>query len=257
MDLKTLRETFFPEKLTCSLCRREIFGDSPFCKDCLDALPRNDGAICDHCGRKTSARVSYCDSCREKNLSFDVARSPFLYEPPVSYALQKLKYDNAKYFARDFAPELVRTYLAEFWTCDAVVFTPMTGKREKKRGYNQAKLLAEAFSERTGIPLLTDVLYKKRETESQVGMTQKERFINLSGSFGVRHSREVAGKNVLLVDDVLTTGATAECCAAALRRAGAERVCVLTVASVPDRSARTLRESGDPAEDPRGEATVS
>ena len=119
----------------------------------------------------------------------------------------------------------------------------MTEKRKKTRGYNQAELLANAFSLKTHIPVLSDVLYKRRDTESQVNMTQKERLMNLSGSFGVRNSGAIKGKSVLFIDDVLTTGATADCCAFALKRAGAASVFVLTVASVSDRSAKIGKES--------------
>lgn len=245
--LKELKEILFPRALTCSLCRREVFHDEPFCKECISSLPYNDGPICDHCGRKTSSAAAYCDSCREKNIQFDKARSPFCYEKPISYALQRLKYENAKFLAEDLAPYLVRTYLTEFWTVDCIVFAPMTEKRKKARGYNQAELLVNAFSGKTNIPVLPDVLYKRRETESQVNMTQKERLMNLSGSFGVRNAGSVKGKSVLFIDDVLTTGATADCCAFALKRAGAASVYVLTAASVPDRSAKIKKESGDPA----------
>lgn len=245
--LKELKEILFPRTLTCSLCRREVFHGEPFCKECISSLPYNDGPICDHCGRKTSSAAAYCDSCREKNIQFDKARSPFCYEKPISYALQRLKYENAKFLAEDLAPYLVRTYLTEFWTVDCIVFAPMTEKRKKARGYNQAELLANAFSGKTNIPVLPDVLYKRRETESQVNMTQKERLMNLSGSFGVRNAGSVKGKSVLFIDDVLTTGATADCCAFALKRAGAASVYVLTAASVPDRSAKIKKESGDPA----------
>lgn len=241
--LKELKEILFPRALTCSLCRREVFHDEPFCKECISSLPYNDGPICDHCGRKTSSSAAYCDSCREKNIRFDKARSSFCYEKPISYALQRLKYENAKFLAEDLAPYLVRTYLTEFWTVDCIVFAPMTEKRKKTRGYNQAELLANAFSLKTHIPVLSDVLYKRRDTESQVNMTQKERLMNLSGSFGVRNSGEIKGKSVLFIDDVLTTGATADCCAFALKRAGAASVFVLTVASVSDRSAKIGKES--------------
>ena len=241
--LKELKEILFPRALTCSLCRREVFHGEPFCKQCIASLPYNDGPICDHCGRKTSSAAAYCDSCREKNIQFDKARSPFCYEKPISYALQRLKYENAKFLAEDLAPYLVRTYLTEFWTVDCIVFAPMTEKRKKARGYNQAELLVNAFSGKTNIPVLPDVLYKRRETESQVNMTQKERLMNLSGSFGVRNAGSVKGKSVLFIDDVLTTGATADCCAFALKRAGAASVYVLTAASVPDRSAKIGKES--------------
>ena len=112
------------------------------------------------------------------------------------------------------------------WNFDRLIPVPLGRRREAKRGYNQAALLAESISRKTRIPVEADCLIRSRETQSQVGLPSAERMKNVAGAFAaaVRPAR-----SVLLVDDVCTTGATLQSCAAALRAAGAESVSALTL----------------------------
>ncbi|MBO4323595.1 MAG: ComF family protein [Clostridia bacterium] len=229
---RALREIFFPSAYTCGICKREIFNGEYICEDCKKNLPYNDGYICDHCGRKTFAPISYCDACKGKENHFDIARSAFVYQKPINHAVQNLKYNNYKYLAREFASEMAKVYLKTFYPCGAIVFVPTSKKKVKERGYNQSELIARAVGEKLSLPVFDDVIYKSRDTESQVGLTQKERLINLSGSFSIKNRSKIAGERVLVIDDVLTTGTTADLVSEKLKAAGAEAVFVLTVASV-------------------------
>ena len=121
----------------------------------------------------------------------------------------------------------------EFADADIVAFVPMTERAVKKRGYNQARLLAEGVSERTGIPLEAELLIKTRDTGEQKELARRERAQNLKGSFRVHERAKCRGKRILLIDDVMTTGATANAVSQALFGAGAERVYLLTAAGVP------------------------
>jgi ComF family protein len=117
--------------------------------------------------------------------------------------------------------------------CEAVVFTPMTKERESERGYNQAEILADEFCKIVGLPILKEALVKTKETARQATIsTAKQRRENLNGSFKVVNKSAVKGKNILLIDDVMTTGATVEILCELLKKAGAQSVTVLTVASV-------------------------
>ena len=237
MSVKTflsrlLRLNFFYPKWRCLSCGKEIFDGKYFCKECEDKLPYNDGAICDHCGRKVIAPENYCTTCKNVLVSLDKCRSVFSYEPPISALIKKGKYYNAKYVYEYFCDTLYTAYLKNYFNADYVTYVPMTLKAQKKRGYNQSKLLAQGLSERTGVRLL-DCLTKVKETKRQATLGRADRLKNLDEVFRVTDKKSVKDKTLVIVDDVTTTGATAQVIAERLKKAGALKVYLLTVASTP------------------------
>lgn len=226
---KFFERNFFNARWTCAVCGVEIF-EGRYCKDCKKTLPLISGARCDHCGRKLKKAAEYCDSCKEKNISFDKARSAFDYEYPISSLIMKLKYEGAGYLSEIFAEDLAPIYFSEFTCADFISFVPMTEAHKKERGYNQAELIARALSEIVGVEV-KQCAVKTKETLRQATLSGSERRENLSGAFRALKS-EVKGKTVVIVDDVMTTGATADALSSALKNAGAEKTFVLTVASV-------------------------
>ena len=239
---KVLTKLFFQVNYTCNVCGKEIFNGEYFCKDCESVMPTIKKDKCDHCGRITNYAVTYCNSCIEKNINFDKARSVFDYEEPVNALIKTFKYNGKRYLAEAFANKLKSIYVNEFMTADVIVFVPMTEERLKERGYNQAELLAEELSDLINVPVSKTAIKKTRETPRQANLTKEERRNNLRKSFTV-YKKEVNGKNVLLVDDVLTTGATADILASALKKKGASTVTVLTVASVQNKALKIKYEN--------------
>lgn len=233
--IEILKNIFLPRNLTCSCCGRESFTGGILCEDCLGNTERNDGYICEHCGVKTPLPAAYCDRCKNRLTFFDKARSVYLYGEVTAILVQKLKYGGAKYLAEEFAKEIYKLFVSSVTYADGIVCVPMSEKREKARGYNQSKLIAEKVAELSGAPFL-DVTVKRKETESQVGKTYGERRKNLDGSFGIKEKSLVRGKRIVIVDDVSTTGTTADMLAAALKNAGASEVFALTYASVERRT---------------------
>ena len=229
--LKFLRRVFYPRHLTCSICKREKFNDSSICDDCRIELPFNDKSICGHCGRTTAYPSEYCDYCKNRESFADFSRSAFNYDGAVKNLISRFKYSGEKYLSEFFTEELKPVFLKHIGYADAVVYVPSTKKKIRQRGYNQGEVLAREFARFAEIPVV-DALEKIKDTESQVGLTQKERRKNLKGCFKVTNKDLVKGKRVLLIDDVLTTGSTAEIIAEKLKKAGAKEVVVLTVASV-------------------------
>ncbi len=225
-------EYVYNVKWTCQVCGKEIFDGKYFCDDCLKKLPYNDAAKCSHCGRKTVAPVEYCTTCSNTLVSFDKGRSAFCYEKPINALIKKLKYNGKKYLAEVFAHYLSLVYFKSYFSCDLVTFVPMTEKAEKKRGFNQSELLATKFAKSVSLPV-ERTLIKVKETERQAKLNRKDRLKNLSDVFRVSDRKTVKDKTVLVVDDVSTTGATAEAVASKLKKAGAKQVFILTVASVP------------------------
>jgi ComF family protein len=143
----------------------------------------------------------------------------------------RFKYGGEKYLREFFAEELKPVFLKHVGYADVIVYVPTTNKKVRQRGYNQGEVLAREFSKFSQIPVV-DAIQKIKETESQVGLTLKERRENLKGSFKVVDKKAVKDKRVLIIDDVMTTGSTVETIAEKLKSAGAREVIVLTVASV-------------------------
>lgn len=226
-----LRKYFFNPEWQCAACGREIFGGGYFCAECENTLPEIRGAICNHCGRKTDFPEEYCDTCKNVLVSIEKGRSAFTYEKPIKGLIAKSKYGGAKYLFDYFADNLAAVYFKNYFAVDFVCYVPMTEKTEAKRGYNHGRLLAEKFSEKTGVPVI-HCIKKTKETPRQVGLDRTGRIKNLYGAFSVDNKTAVKDKIALIVDDVTTTGATAEAIAAKLKKAGAKAVYLLTLASV-------------------------
>ena len=211
MQLKQLlKRIFYPKDLTCSVCKRESFSSDWLCDGCKSIMPLNNKSICGHCGRATPYAVEYCDYCKDKQTYVDTARSVYEYEYPLNVLVRRLKYSGEKYLAEAFANEMQHLYFKSIGYADCIVCVPMTDKRKKERGYNQSEELAKALSKLIEVPILKDVLVKTKDTDSQVGLERRERLKNVRGSISVRGRALIKNKRVLIVDDVMTTGATLE-----------------------------------------------
>ncbi len=214
------------------VCGKEVFEGQAFCDDCKKTLPYNDGPICAHCGRKVIAFENYCSTCKNVLVDLDMCRSAFSYDYPISKLIKDAKYNRAIYVIDYFAKELSSVYFQNYFNADYLVYIPMTKKSQEKRGYNQSKILAEKLSERIDVPIL-ECLKKVKDTQRQATLGRADRLKNLDAAFKVVDKKSVAQKSILIVDDVSTTGATAQAIASRLKKAGAKLVNLITVASTP------------------------
>ena len=234
--LKTLTEFFkkyfFNPKWRCNVCGKELYDGKYFCASCEKQLPFNDGVICDHCGRKVLSAEKYCSTCKERLVNLDKCRSAFIYDKPINSLIKRAKYDGKKYLLNCFVEYLAWCYYKNYLNAEVVVSVPMTEKSKRKRGYNQSEILSKLFAEHVGVPYI-DAIEKVKETSRQARLNRNERMKNLDGVFRVKNKKEIKGKAVIVVDDVTTTGATAENIAKRLKSAGAKEVYLLSVASVP------------------------
>ncbi len=239
MELLPKLKAFFKKYLLssrwrCLSCGKEIFNDARFCDECYKELPFNNNAICDHCGREVLAFTNYCSTCKERLLSIDKGRSVFTYKKPISDLIKKLKYGNQRYISEYFIEVLTFTYLKNCFNADFITYVPMTEKAKRKRGYNQSEILAKGVSEKTNVKLFEGVL-KIKETKRQATLNRKERLKNLEGAYKIIDKKLLKEKTVVIIDDVTTTGATAEVFANSLKKAGAKTVYLVTVASLPSK----------------------
>ncbi|MCX4384483.1 MAG: phosphoribosyltransferase family protein [Clostridia bacterium] len=214
---------------TCDNCGKEVFDGKRLCKNCKVELPYNNKTVCPFCGRRIKEE-GVCLDCKKKPLETGKARSLWVHEGDAAKLVRLFK-TGSKYLYRLFAEELTPLVLREFGDADALTFVPMTEKAVKKRGYNQTLLIAEALSESTGKELLR-IAEKKRETADQRELTRERREENMKEAFKVTDCTAVKGRRILIVDDTLTTGATASALAAVLKKAGAEAVFLVVVTSV-------------------------
>ena len=225
---KAVSEIFFPQSFTCDICGIETF-DTNICPACLKTITFNNKTTCPVCGRKT-VRPEICLECKAETPRFKKAVSPLVYDGGAVALIAKFK--NGYGYLKEYFADLIAAKLADFEKADCIVYIPMTKKAKNKRGYNQAELLAKSLSERTQIPVLKDGLIKAKETAAQKSLSRKERAVNLAECFKIENRKEIKDKTILLVDDVLTTGATSDAACRKLLEAGAKRVYFATVASV-------------------------
>ena len=230
----------------CPVCLATLGRDrrDPLCGPCWHAITRLGRPRCHVCGAapvlgatvddasETALSARPCAACAADPPPYDYARSAALFEGALREALHAFKFSGKRALARplgDLAAEHCAATLVE--AVEAVVPVPLARERERERGFNQAELLAQRVARRLGVPVRPRWLARVRATRPQSDLVAAERRANVRGAF--RAAPEVSGRHVLVVDDVLTTGATLGECARALRDGGARRVGVLTVARVP------------------------
>ena len=223
-----LSEALFPPDFTCDICGIETFG-SNLCQNCLKTVKFNDGQTCPVCGRKTLL-PEICLECKARKPLFKRAVSPLIYDGGAQVLIAKFK--NGDGYLKDYFVNLLAEKIKDLPKSDCIVFVPMTKRAIRKRSYNQTELLAKGLADKLNLPVIKDAVIKQKETEAQKSLSRKEREKNLEGCFKVENKAEIKGKKLLLVDDVLTTGATADALCKTLLSAGAECVFFATVASV-------------------------
>ena len=225
--LKKLGDLVYPANIKCVCCGRELDETADFCKPCYKALPLN-RRYCKYCGAPLSGSVCY--SCSNGERSFCKARSPFMYTGNIVNMVRKFKYDGAKYLFEPLSKFMADRYLKSHFDCDIIVPVPVHKKRLKERGYNQAEELAKGVSKLVHVPIENSAVTRVKFSVSQTELSGEEREKNVLDSFAMQNSEDIVGKNVLVIDDVMTTGSTVDEVSKLLLENGANKVYVLTLA---------------------------
>ncbi len=224
----------------CRLCS-ELLTDSrrvPICRECLASFERVPQIACEICGLPLSGlgqneeRPRFCPACQDKTYAFDCARSFAIYHGPLVQAILLLKFEQIAPLGVWFAERLAELVQAEAdkLAADVVVPVPLHRQRERERGYNQAALISKPLAKRLQLPHKAVLLMRTRARPDKRVLSLEERWESVRGAFATHPGSQVDNLRVLLVDDVLTSGATLDACARALREAGAKSVVGLTVA---------------------------
>jgi ComF family protein len=243
---ESLFATLFPAD--CRICGEPLIRISrlPVCDNCLGTIHPIGGGLCTLCGERIVSAYALqddsgdirCGLCRRLEPPFAKAAAYGSYESGLRDLIHMLKYQQVRPAANVLGRMLSEVVgdLEGGWEPATVLVipVPLFAAKLRQRGFNQAELIARTalklIPARDRYALKTDVLERSRDTQSQIGLTRHQRRENLRGAFRVIDRAEVAGREILLVDDVFTTGTTASECARVLRRAGAARVWVATVA---------------------------
>ena len=228
-------ELIFPARELCPVCQQEISDGQGIGKNCFQKIALVAPPICIQCGRpqRLEARLDkLCKQCHETRYYFSEARAVAVYEGILREILAELKYRYRPELGEVLGKLLVEWVKLHhnFRDFKLIIPIPINDQKLKQRGYNQAELLAKPLQRYLGIPLTNDIIVREKITESQNALCKEERFRNMHGAFRVEAAGRLKGARVLLIDDILTTGATASEAARVLLRAGAFEVKVLTVA---------------------------
>jgi ComF family protein len=241
--LKLLINFIFPPH--CAGCERRlpIESNARVCRECLEAIERMGEPLCAICGIPVEVPLDtrqsqWCRACAESPPYFSAARAIARYrrgaeeEGVIPSIIRRHKYGRDQALSHALAECIGEKLPLDSGNYDVVVPVPLHRARLRWRGFNQAALFGSAVARRMGRPLNASVLIRKRATPPQTARDRRDRQRNVREAFGVRSPAAIANRRVLLVDDVMTTGATADECARALLGAGARRVDVLTLARV-------------------------
>lgn len=223
----------------CHICRSFIpnAGKLHICPDCRDRLPLVSSPLCPICGIPFIGPGDnhHCGACLAHPPHFDTARAHFLYEGAIRDLIHTYKYNRQTHLRYPLALltlEGMSGFLAD-QDPHLIVPVPLHRSRLRQRGFNQAVLLGNVLSGQLALPMQPDALVRTRPTEPQIELSAAERRLNVKGAFTVNRRYPVAGKRILLLDDVMTTGSTMDECAKELKKAGAGVVIAATIARTP------------------------
>ena len=217
----------FPENYSCYNCGEEILPDNKnhLCKDCLSKiyLIKNP---CKRCGVELNSFTNYCHNCKNKQRNFDLAVCSAKYEGVATNLVYKFKYNAEKYISKvilNFMIETIKSakFLKEV---DFIIPVPLSQERLKERGFNQAEILSSLLAKELNIEHCCEAIKRVKATQTQTHLNKLERKENLKNAFAVAEKSKLKGKTVLVVDDIITTGATLDEISLVLKKAGVKKV---------------------------------
>lgn len=237
--LKGLRDLIYPN--CCLACKNRIkpcgAEQNFICAPCRDKIEMNLPPFCACCGRrlaKDSLVKNICSGCLKTKFHFDRAFSPCRYSGTIKKLIHEFKYAGRDYLGQSFGPimnNFIKEYSLPVEYVDFIIPIPLHNSRLREREFNQAQILSEQVGKEFNKKVLTGVLIRNKATKTQTELNPEERRLNVEKSFYVTKPALVKNRNLLLIDDVFTTGATSSEAARSLKESGAGIVFVMTLAN--------------------------
>lgn len=241
LDIKDdILDFVYPQ--SCPICQKHLDRDErQVCEGCWKSLAILPAPFCPYCKSLFEEEESLVEhGCmylsKPKDRRILAVTSLGTFDDYYQKLVHRFKYDKKIPLGKRLAARLGQTVACciDFTSCDLVIPVPLHRARHRERGFNQSEILAEGISEETKIPLAKDILKRRKNTKDQTYLNARQRTENVRDAFAVTKPGRVDGKNVILVDDVMTTGATLNECARMLQKAGAGRIVAATLAVVVD-----------------------
>ena len=235
--IESFLELIYPEKNICCICDTydESIGEKYICTRCEQSIKKIVPPCCVKCSKPIdySSSVNLCPDCLAYEKFFESSKSLYSYNGLIKKCIYNFKYYNKPYYFRFFGNSLVQ-YMNDinYKDFDFILSVPLHSSKMKIRGYNQSELIAKYISGKLNIPYM-DVLKRIKNTNKQSSQTKEDRRKNLKNAFAIKQSKKftaIINSSVLLVDDIYTTGSTANECAKALIDYGVSKVYVITIA---------------------------
>ncbi len=236
--LQSLTDIFYPK--TCLACKSKVSkvtDEDLICKKCYSEIEINLPPFCFACGRhleKNNLNKNICPACVRKKFHFDRAFSPCVYNGVIKKLIHEFKYkgkDNLGKPLSEIMINFIKEYRLPLNYLDFIIPMPLHKTRLREREFNQAEILSRHIASEFNKDLASGILLRHRQTKTQTELKNRERFLNVANSFSVDRRLSLKEKNLLLVDDVWTPGATSSGGASALKNAGSQTVFVLTLAN--------------------------
>jgi ComF family protein len=236
--LAGLVDILFPP--ACILCKMSIslnYKKTQVCHACQDSIKKNNPPFCGKCSRPLKNPLrDFCKICEHQSLHFDHAWGACRYDDTMKRLIHLFKYGQKtalRHLFFSLINDFVQNYNIKIRSFDHIIPVPIHPTRLRERGFNQSELIAQIISDNYHIPLSKNSLIRIRHTPNQARVSKKERWTNTYQAFRIKQPFHLTNKNILIIDDLYTTGATSCEIARILKNAGAGKVCILTLAIAP------------------------
>lgn len=236
--LKGFKDLIYPN--CCLACGNRIETaqeENPICAGCRDKIEKNLPPFCAACGRRLDAKAiekNTCSNCSKVKFYFDRAFSPCVYTGVIKKLIHEFKYNGKDYLRKPLGSMMntfIRDYSLPIKHLDFIIPVPLHKIRRREREFNQAQLLSQEVADEFSKKALDNILIRSKPTKTQTELTSEERLRNVEKSFLVSRPDLIKDTNLLLIDDVLTTGATSNEAAKSLKEAGAKIIILMTLAN--------------------------